>query len=123
MPKRPPVYVNRVVAHNRAMRPREPKTAQASGDHNRPHSRARGYDRTWERLRRMHLNEHPFCVFCERKGRVTVATVADHIQTIEEAPERRLDPTNIQSLCAPCHNGEKQRLDRARLKAKRVNRS
>lgn len=32
------------------------------------------------------------------------AQTADHIIPIREAPERRLDPTNLQPLCLPCHH-------------------
>lgn len=120
MPRKPPVFVNAVVARNRAARPRERKTARQSGDHNRPHSRARGYDRTWERLRRRHLNANPWCAECLKRGVVTPATVGDHVITIEERPDLRLDPANIQSLCASCHSSIKQRQDVARKRARRA---
>lgn len=117
MPPRPPVYRNPLLAH--PARPRERKSAKASGDHARPHSRARGYDRTWERLRLMHLNAHPYCVMCrEREGRDVPADTVDHKVTIEERPDLRLDPDNLQSLCAPCHSRWKQREDKARRRAR-----
>lgn len=114
MPPRPPRYVNPAVTLGRAMRPREIKTAKASGDLNRPHSRARGYDRAWQRLRAWFLSNNPWCRLCERKGIATPATTADHVLTIEERPDLRLDPDNLQSLCAPCHSSVKQREDRRR---------
>lgn len=114
MPPRPPSYRNPLLALPGA-RPREPKTAKASGDHARPHSRARGYDRTWERLRKMHLNANPYCVMCkDRDGRDVPADTVDHRITIEERPDLRLDQDNLQSLCAPCHSSRKQREDRRR---------
>ena len=75
----------------------------------RPNTRARGYDRDWERLRRWHLNQEPLCRYCKEAGRVTPGSVVDHIVPIREAPERRLDPSNLQTLCAgkgtpQCHN-------------------
>ena len=114
MPPRPPRYVNPAVTLGRQMRPREPKTAKASGDENRPSSHARGYDRAWQRLRLWFLKRNPWCVMCDAKGIATGATDADHILTIEERPDLRLDPTNLQALCAPCHASVKQRQDRKR---------
>ncbi|WP_246799851.1 HNH endonuclease signature motif containing protein [Rhizobium indicum] len=40
------------------------------------------------------------------------ATLVDHIVSIRRAPLRRMDRTNWQPLCAPCHNSIKQRLER-----------
>ncbi|WP_338150481.1 HNH endonuclease [Rhizobium laguerreae] len=40
------------------------------------------------------------------------ATLVDHIVSIRRAPHRRMDRSNWQSLCAPCHNSIKQRLER-----------
>jgi 5-methylcytosine-specific restriction protein A len=82
---------------------------KADADRNRGTSAQRGYDAVWRRLRRMHLNSNPLCVFHWRLGVPVVATVVDHIESIQEAPERRLDPTNLQSLCKPCHDKVRQR--------------
>lgn len=40
-------------------------------------------------------------------GRVTAATVVDHIVPVREAPDRRLDPDNLQPLCKHCHDSLK----------------
>lgn len=80
-------------------------------DAKRPGSRARGYDRDWEKLRADYLAAYPSCVRCG--GR---ASLVDHKTPIRIAPHRRLDPTNLQSLCIPCHSGPKQSLDRRNLK-------
>lgn len=61
-------------------------------------ARQRGYDTTWARYSRRRLHQFPFCVRCGR-----LAEVTDHIVPIRLAPERRLDPTNHQSLCADCN--------------------
>ena len=63
----------------------------------------RGYDRPWRRLRLWHLRQQPLCAACEAEGTTTAAELVDHIVPIAEDPARRLDPTNLQSLCAPCH--------------------
>lgn len=59
----------------------------------------RGYDSEWEQLRTRHLEQHPFCVVCGVK-----ATDVDHIVSVREAPHRRLDPTNMRSLCHSHHS-------------------
>ena len=117
MPERPPVY--RPPIARQAKRERKGPRLPSPPD-NRAHSRARGYDRTWERLRRMHLNSHPYCVKCEEQGRAVLATVADHIEPIAVNPSRRLDPTNLQSLCKPHHDSDKQREDKRAAKARRL---
>ena len=65
----------------------------------------------WQRLRAAHLSTEPCCRYCDSMGRVTVATVVDHIVTVREDRDRAFDPANLQSLCASCHNGPKQRED------------
>lgn len=51
---------------------------------------------------------------CEAQGRIVAATVVDHIVAIADAPHRRLDETNLQALCKPCHDSVKQREERGR---------
>ena len=62
----------------------------------------------WRKVRRMHLAEHPMCVMCERQGRVTAATVVDHIVPHEGNADLFWDMDNWQSLCATCHSGIKR---------------
>ena len=73
----------------------------------------RGYAGAWPALRRAFLAAHPLCVECRNLGRVTAATVVDHVVPLAKALDRRLDPSNLQSLCASCHNRHKQRLERS----------
>ena len=63
----------------------------------------RGYDRPWRRLAAWYKRQHPLCAACDGEGIVTAAALVDHIVPIVKDPTRRLDPTNLQSLCAPCH--------------------
>ncbi|WP_368875625.1 HNH endonuclease signature motif containing protein, partial [Proteus penneri] len=37
------------------------------------------YGGRWAKVRLVFLNEHPLCVMCQEQGRVTAATVVDHI--------------------------------------------
>lgn len=97
---------------------RTKRERKADADRNRGTSAQRGYDSVWRRLRRMHLLAHPLCLFCWRKGLTVAATVADHIESVADRPDLRLDPANLQSLCEPCHNSLRQREQAAERKAK-----
>jgi 5-methylcytosine-specific restriction protein A len=70
---------------------------------------ARGYDADWRTLRAAHLAEHPFCRACAARGIERRAHMVDHIEPIRQAPERRLDPSNLQSLCWRHHASKTQR--------------
>jgi 5-methylcytosine-specific restriction protein A len=75
-------------------------------------SAARGYGHRWRCYRARYLEKNPLCVMCMSRGRVTSATVVDH--KIPHKGDERLfwDETNHQSLCKPCHDSEKARLER-----------
>jgi 5-methylcytosine-specific restriction protein A len=77
---------------------------KGTADRLRGNSAERGYDALWRRLRAWFLRHNPRCTFCLERGVSTKATVVDHIKSIEEAPELRLDPSNLRSLCDRCHN-------------------
>lgn len=47
------------------------------------------------------LRAHPLCVECSKQGRVTAATVPDHIIALTNGGVD--DETNLQSLCAEHH--------------------
>lgn len=64
-----------------------------------PSPSRRGYDREWQRLAKQILERDPTCVLCH----IRPSEHADHIVPIRDAPDRRLDPTNLQGLCARCH--------------------
>lgn len=80
---------------------------KARFDKKRPSATARGLGADWRKLRAEHLKRHPWCRLCGAQ-----ATDVDHIVPRRIAPERRLDPTNLQSLCKSCHSGAKQREER-----------
>ena len=65
---------------------------------------ARGYDSRWNVARRRFLREHPLCAECMRQGRLTPATVVDHI--IPHRGDEKLfwSEQNWQPLCKPCHD-------------------
>ena len=63
--------------------------------------------RAWRRLRAWTLAGEPMCRSCNK-----VATVVDHILPIRLGGDR-MDPHNLQPLCASCHN-KKSRSERGR---------
>lgn len=73
---------------------------------------ARGYGGKWQRERLVFLREHPLCVMCQEQGRVTVATVVDHIIPHKGDPKLMWDRSNWQPLCATHHNRDKQSQDK-----------
>jgi 5-methylcytosine-specific restriction enzyme A len=58
-------------------------------------------DPRWIRMSKAHLRWHPYC---NVEGCSAFATDVDHIIPIVLAPQRALDPTNIQSLCKRHHS-------------------
>lgn len=73
--------------------------------------RSPAYDHRWRRLADRFHRDHPLCAECERRGWPVPGAVVDHIVPVLDAPERRLDETNLQALCASCHNRWKRRLE------------
>ena len=61
----------------------------------------------WQRIREAQLRAHPLCQMCEAQGRLTAATVCDHV-TPHKGDEQKFYAGPFASLCAPCHDGAKQ---------------
>lgn len=77
---------------------------QYSTDRIRGGADARGYDSAWRKARKAYLEEHPLCEECRKNGKLTPASVIDHI--IPHRGDKKLfwDETNWQSLCKDCHD-------------------
>jgi 5-methylcytosine-specific restriction protein A len=84
------------------------RARKARHDAHRPSARDRGYDAEWDKARAAYLNNHPLCRRCGNP-----ATTVDHV--VPHRGDRKLfqDRTNWQPLCQRCHNGHKQRAERA----------
>lgn len=57
----------------------------------------------WQKLRAWKLRRNPLCEPCLREGFETLATEVDHIRPMIEAPDLIFEPSNLQSICKPCH--------------------
>lgn len=56
--------------------------------------------KSWRVVRNAHLQTHPECAACGRKSNLDV----HHIIPVAVNPKRRLDETNLITLCStPCH--------------------
>ena len=75
-----------------------------SADRLRGGAASRGYDRKWREARLEYLRRHPLCMQCWKEGRLTTATVVDHI--IPHRGDQILfwDQENWQALCKDCHD-------------------
>lgn len=67
---------------------------------NRPSSRKRGYNSTWEKVRTMKLSENPLCEQCKAMSRITEAVLVHHINS--NPRDNRAE--NLMSVCRPCHD-------------------
>ena len=65
---------------------------------------ARGYDARWRRARKAFLQRHPLCAECMKEGKLTPATVVDHIVPHRGDPRLFWDEKNWQPLCKECHD-------------------
>ena len=70
----------------------------------RENAAARGYDGRWKQARKAYLRQHPLCVACMRCGKLTPATVVDHITPHRGDMQLFWDKENWQPLCKDCHD-------------------
>ena len=101
MPMRPPVH--------------RPSYAKPASDRHQVHDRyrgsaaSRGYDRQWEKVRRIKLAEEPLCRHCLERGFVEAAREVHHSIPLRDRPDLRLDMSLLVPLCTPCHSSETAR--------------
>ena len=77
--------------------PKHPKPAWAK----KPTAAKRITGRKLQQLRKELFDREPLCRPCYQAGRVTVATMRDHIVALEEGGEDV--ESNVQPICAACH--------------------
>lgn len=84
------------------------KAVEKQYDERRGSSSQRGYNSRWQKARETFLRRHPLCKMCEAEGRLTPATIVDHI--IPHRGDQALfwDTGNWQPLCKPHHDKVKQ---------------
>lgn len=70
----------------------------------------------WRALRAWVLRRDPSCRLCLFEGRVTIATVCDHVREHKGEEVLFWDRGNLWGLCGTCHNSVKQRMERALVK-------
>lgn len=80
--------------------------------HQREKTAARGYGGRWQRERLAFLAQHPLCAMCQVNGRVTAATIVDHIKPHKGDHTLMWDWSNWQPLCKPHHDVTKQSQDK-----------
>lgn len=80
-------------------------------DDSRGTSAQRGYGYKWQQARSGFLRSHPLCAMCERKGKLTDASVVDHIMPHHGDMVLFWDKTNWQALCTHCHDSCKKALE------------
>ena len=70
------------------------------------------YDlRRWRRESRAFLRAHPLCTMCEAAGRVTLASVVDHVKPHRGDEALFFDEQNWAPMCKSCHDGAKQEIE------------
>lgn len=95
-----------------------PKLGVVDGQRDRKRERfrgsrqSRGYDREWELLAADYKRSvKGRCEECRRRGYMQMCDVIDHMISVADAPDRRLDHLNLDALCHVHHNGLKRRIE------------
>jgi 5-methylcytosine-specific restriction protein A len=76
----------------------------------------RGYNYRWQKASKVFLLDNPLCVYCGKLGRITPATVVDHIIPHKGDEELFWDVGNWQPLCKLCHDSVKADEERGKHK-------
>ena len=106
-PQKPCAYPGCPNLTNERYCPQHKKLTDAQYDARLRDREARAFytSKEWKHLRQNFLIENPFCEECRKNGRLTKATVVDHIIPIKQGGPA-LDENNLQALCASCHGSK-----------------
>lgn len=67
----------------------------------------------WQRTRGATLlRDNYLCQWCKKRGHITIATVCHHEDKDSKADPATFFEGPFVSLCAPCHDGDAQSLER-----------
>jgi len=59
----------------------------------------------WQKCREAVLvRDNYLCQRCLKNGKLTPADVVHHIEHLQDNPDRAFDESNLESVCAACHN-------------------
>ena len=75
-------------------------------------TKEKGYDSRWRKARGRFLKAHPLCVQCQKQGKLTQATVVDHIVPHRGDQQLFWNESNWQPLCKSCHDTKTMTKDR-----------
>ena len=75
---------------------------KGAGDDRRS-AQARGYDSKWTALSKRYRQANPLCEQHLARDEFVPVALVDHIVPVHVAPDRRMDTSNLQSLCRDCH--------------------
>lgn len=65
------------------------------------------HSKEWQAVRAQVLERDAYqCQVCKRSGRLTIADTVHHIVPVRVDPSRKLDPSNLETICRACHNKE-----------------
>ena len=67
--------------------------------------------REWRALRKQVLQANPFCVVCQKEGRLIPATVVDHKRPHKGDVAKFYDAGNLQPMCKRHHDAKTARED------------
>ena len=67
------------------------------------------YNYRWQKARATFLKRNPLCVFCKEQGKITTATVVDHITPHKGDSSLFWDRDNWQPLCKLHHDSAKKK--------------
>lgn len=75
-------------------------------------TKEKGYTSRWRTARSRFLKVNPFCLHCQKQGKLVKATVVDHITPHRGDQDLFWDQSNWQPLCKSCHDRKTQTEDR-----------
>lgn len=87
-------------------------------DLSRGSAHARGYDAQWAAFAQWWKRLHPLCAWCEERDVVVQGNQVDHIVPLVDAPERKYDHDNVQTLCRVDHTKKTVAEREARLQGR-----